>query len=255
MIAFLASLAGMLRLNVRIILDNMRQTFPTMTAMLVQDCLFFAAWIVFFDAFGTVRGWGLREIVLLYGINFASFGLLHLAADGFRYLGQQVQDGRVDLYITRPCPPLLSIKFANVNPSNLGDAVCGVLFLACGAGLDKADFLLAIVAALVVGVLFEATQVIYRSLIFFVPRSSSLTEYLTEALYYLTTVPQEGQGLLMRGLMFTVLPAAFMVTVPVQLIREASWLKLVELTAVTGLYSLFAAWLFKQGLKRYRMAG
>jgi ABC-type uncharacterized transport system permease subunit len=203
----------------------------------------------------SVWGWNLSDLFLLYGVNTVSFGALHFISDGTRDISNCLYDGQLDLYLSRPCRPLLWIKSARYNPSSLGNTLTGLLFMIFGAKLSLAGLALAVVVSILVGILFEAVQVIYRSMVFFVPRSASLSEYLVEAVYYLTTVPESGQGRLMQALMYTLMPVAFMVTVPVDLIRHPGWPWLLGLTAATIFYCWLAAFIFQQGLKRYRRRG
>ena len=242
-------------LNVRTMLARPRRLAWMTGAMFLQDLLFFAAWIVFFHAFGSVWGWNLRDIFLLYGINAFSFGLLHFASDGTRDISHCIQEGQLDLYLTRPCHPLLWIKAGRFNPSSLGNTMAGFLFFIFGARLSLPDIGLALIVSVLVGTLFEAVQVIYRSVIFFLPKSSSLSEYLVEAMYYLTTVPESGQGRFMQALMFSVVPAAFMVTVPVRLIHHPGWSDLALLAGATVAYCVLADVLFRWGIRRYRRMG
>ena len=249
------ALPHLLWLNVRTMLSHPLRLAWMTCAMSLQDMLFFGAWIVFFHAFGTVWGWNLRDIFLLYGINSFSFGLLHFASDGTRDVSHCIANGQLDLYLTRPCRPLLWIKAGRFNPSSLGNTIAGLLFFIFGAKLNLPDVGLAVVVSVLVGTLFEAVQVIYRSIIFFLPTSASLSEYLVEAIYYLTTVPESGQGRFMQALMFSLVPAAFMVTVPVHLVRHPGWQDLVLLAGATAVYCALADLTFRRGLNRYRMRG
>jgi ABC-2 type transport system permease protein len=242
-------------LNVRTMLARPRRLAWMTIAMFAQDMLFFAAWFVFFHAFGTVWGWDVKDIFLLYGINAFSFGLLHFASDGTRDISHCIEEGQLDLYLTRPCHPLLWIKTGRLNSSSLGNTTTGLVFFIFGAKLSLPDFWLAVLVSVLVGTLFEAIQVIYRSIIFFLPKSSSLSEYMVEAIYYLTTVPESGQGRFMQALMFTLVPAAFMVTVPVRLIHHPGWSDLALLAVATVFYCGLADVIFRRGIRRYRRAG
>lgn len=43
--------------------------------MMLNNAVYFAIWVVFFDRFGEVRGWGIDDMVLLYAVVAVGFGL------------------------------------------------------------------------------------------------------------------------------------------------------------------------------------
>jgi ABC-2 type transport system permease protein len=55
----------------------------------------------------------------------------------------------------------------------------------------------------------------------------------------------------MQVFMFTVIPAAAITYLPVELIREFNWTKLFVLIVVSLVFPIIAFWVFGRGLKRY----
>jgi ABC-2 type transport system permease protein len=245
-------IAGMLEINLRTVLDRPLRSFGMSFAMWVQDLLLFAGWIVFFHAVGRVRGWGLPELYLLYGMQFCSYGISNLVTDGVRQLGHRIETGDIDLYLTWPRSVLPPIVIARCNPANLGDICAGLTLLVAGAGLSPLGVALAVVTACLMGVLFESAKLTYHSLAFFVRGGSRMGEYLTDSMYYLSIVPQEGHGVFMKALLFSAIPAGFLVIVPVSAVRDFNLMELGGLALVDCLYGAFACWFFSLGLKRYR---
>src|SRR5215216_569923 len=46
--------------------------------MLVNNFIYFAIWIIFFDRFKNVRGWGVNDMYLTFGVLTSSFGLVSM---------------------------------------------------------------------------------------------------------------------------------------------------------------------------------
>jgi ABC-2 type transport system permease protein len=247
-----AYIGAMLGLNLRTVLEQPVRSLCMTLAMYAQDVLLFAGWIVFFNAVGQVRGWGLPELCLLYGMQFCSYGMSNLLTDGTRHLGLRVANGDIDTYLTRPRHVLPPLVLGRCNPANLGDFCAGVTLLVVGAGLGPGGVALALLVAVLMGLLFESAKLSYHSLGFFVSGGSRIGEYLTDSLYYLSILPQQGHGVLFRIVLFSALPAGFLVTVPVDLVRHANPRELAMLAGVDALYAGFALWFFGQGLKRYK---
>jgi ABC-2 type transport system permease protein len=63
--------------------------------------------------------------------------------------------------------------------------------------------------------------------------------------------PQHPYGLTVRLILFTVFPTAFMSLVPVQAVRDGSWLEAIAVVVAAVVYSVIAAAIFNRGLRRY----
>ena len=46
--------------------------------MMVNNFIYFAIWIIFFDRFKDVRGWGVNDMYVTFGVLASSFGLVSL---------------------------------------------------------------------------------------------------------------------------------------------------------------------------------
>ncbi len=243
------------RMNLKVIREKPISSALFALGMFAQDIFLFAGWAVFFGAVGRVRGWGMPEIFLLYGLLFCDYGVSAVFFNGIRHLGYKVMDGELDVYLTRPQNPLPALYITRCNPGGLGDIACGLMFLAFFSGLDFGQFCLAVIAAVLVAILFETMKLIFYSFNFFFNNGSRFGDYLTDALYYLTTVPQQGQSLMVKVMLFSIMPAGFVAMLPVEVVRCNSIGLLAVLAAVVVLYGLFGMWVFNEGIRRYKRGG
>jgi ABC-2 type transport system permease protein len=239
--------------NARDAWHQRRQFLLTSLIMFSQNSLFFAIWIIFFGVAGNVRGWTLSDLMIFNGVVTFGLGVALLAADGTRKIGTKIISGELDIYLVRSRHPLPQMMFTQANNASLGDMAFG-LGLMAWAGVDTPGWLLAGAASLLICVLFLAVTVCLQTLAFYVRGGDRLSDSLFETMICLGTIPQQAQSGLMKLLLFTVLPAGFMVVLSVEIVRQHSLQLLLWLACATLGYSLLAIAAFNFGLRRYTSA-
>jgi ABC-2 type transport system permease protein len=63
--------------------------------------------------------------------------------------------------------------------------------------------------------------------------------------------PQNTYGFLVRLVLFTILPAAYIGLLPVEAVRDHSLLQALAVLAAAVGYAALAVWVFERGLRRY----
>jgi len=118
-----------------------------------------------------------------------------------------------------------------------------------GAGIGDLPLLLAVstAAAIVLG----ATLVITQCLPFWLPGSAALSEELFNMLLLIVFYPQNAYGFLVRLVLFTVFPAAYIGLLPVEAVRDHSLIQALGVLAAAVAYGALAVWVFERGLRRY----
>lgn len=222
-----------------------------MIGMFLNNGLYFVFWILFFDRFKEVRGWGLEEMLVLFGVVGVGFGAATYLFGNVLSLSEIIAGGRLDYYLSLPRPVLLHALASNSIGSGMGDLTYGLFSFAL-AGHYSADaigrFLL---SALLSMVIFLAILTIAHSTAFWLGHadmlaSQALMAMVTFALYPITLF--DGAA---RFLLFTILPAAFVGAVPVEFVRAFSWSRLGQMLFVATLFLTLAIFLFQRGLQRY----
>jgi ABC-2 type transport system permease protein len=232
-----------------------RALFLSMSGtMFLNDVLFFMLWVVFFSGVPSVDGWTLADVAMLQGIVVTGFGTAFFLAGGSNKLGRRVLSGELDTYLARPRHPLGQLMTLECDASTLGDALYGVLLLVTFAHLRGIDLILSLVLAAAIAALFLAIVVILQSLAFFVRGGSALGDQLFEMVLCVGFIPQHTQGLAMKIVLFTILPAGFMTIVPVEIVRHHSLTLLAGLMAAVAVYLWIAVRVFQAGLRRYTSA-
>ena len=86
-----------------------RASFLTQIAfMFINNGIYFVFWLIFFGQFGTVRGYNVGDVYLLFAVVALGFGLaLTFGANTGPNLAELIAQGRLDYYLVLPRPLLL----------------------------------------------------------------------------------------------------------------------------------------------------
>lgn len=89
----------------------------------------FGAMWALFDRFGSVAGWTLPEVALLYGMANTSFAISEAFARGFDVFDQQVRSGDLDRLLLRPRSTALQVAASEVQLGRAGRFLTGLTVL------------------------------------------------------------------------------------------------------------------------------
>lgn len=246
-----AYLIAVLRLNLRAAFARPLPALTSALFMLGNNMIWYLVWVIYFANFSNLRGWVGEDLALLLGVVAWAFGMAVLLMGGARDIAQAIADGALDIHLGRPRHPLPSLLASRSLPSGLGDMASAPVFwlVFAGRGLADLPFLLAVAtaASLVVVATIVATQCIG----FWLPRAATLCEELFQQFLMICFYPQNSYGTVVRLLLFTAVPSAFVALLPVEAIREADPWKALAVLAAAFVYSAIAAAIFERGLRRY----
>jgi ABC-2 type transport system permease protein len=219
--------------------------------MMVNNFTYFLIWIIFFNRFQDVRGWGINDMYLTYGVLASAFGLVSLLFGNAFNLSEIISKGRLDYYLSLPRPVLLHTVASRMIASGMGDFTYG--FLSYGfSGYFSWDGLLRFVLATVLAAtVFAAFLILIQSLAFWLGMMSNfsalaLNAMLTFGIYPITLFDNYAKLIL-----FTLIPAALMGAVPAEFIRAFTWQTLAQLLIGAVVFLWIAGAIFRLGLKRY----
>jgi ABC-2 type transport system permease protein len=219
--------------------------------MILNDGVYFLVWILFFDRFKDIRGWGLTDMFLVFGVSAGAFGLAGMLFGNAFNLGEIIVNGRLDYYLSLPRPTLLHVLASRAVPSGFGDFLYGfVSYLASGqfspGGLAR--FVLALLLATSI---FVAFLVIVQSLAFWLGTGGTFTGIAINAMVTFALYPITLFNNTAKLVLFVLVPAAFMGAVPAGFVRNFSWSTLGLMSLAAAGFLSLAVLLFRLGLRRY----
>ena len=219
--------------------------------MMVNDFMYFVIWIIFFDRFQDVRGWGLNDMYLTYGVLASAFGLVSLLFGNAFNLSEIISKGRLDYYLSLPRPVLLHTVASRMIASGVGDFSYG--FISYGlSGYFTWDGLLRFVLAVVLAAtVFAAFLILIQSLAFWLGMMSNFSALALNAILTFGIYPITLFDSYAKLILFTLIPAALMGAIPAEFIRAFTWQTLAELFVGAIAFLLIAVAVFRLGLRRY----
>ena len=187
----------------------------------------------------------------IYGLVAVSYGLANVVCGNCTRIASIVTSGDLDYYLALPADPLLHLLVSRTSFPSWGDTLSGMgiyLFLVPGSLAHLPLFLLySVLGALV----FCGFSVLVGSLVFFVDQVQDVTRLLHNAIISFSLYPIDIFPAAVRVLLFTLLPAAIVGTLPARLLSEFRWDRLLLFVGFTVLIVAVARQVFALGLRRY----
>ena len=212
---------------------------------------FRACVIVFFDRFKDVRGWGINGMYVTFGVIARAFGIVSLFFGNSFMLGDIINNGRLDYYLSLPLPVLLHTISSRMISSGMGDFTYGFLSYALSGQFTWDGLLRFILAIILAAVIFASFLILVNSLAFWAGIVSSFTNMMVNAIITFGIYPITLFDNYAKLILFTLIPAALMGAVPAEFIARFTWQTLAELLLGALAFLGLAVAVFRSGLRRY----
>jgi ABC-2 type transport system permease protein len=219
--------------------------------MMLNNAMLLFFWWVLFNRLPSLQGWDLAGVMTLYGVVALGFGVANVVCGNSFQVARTITSGDMDYYLALPANPLVHMLVSRMSLSAWGDMVFGlVVFLA--AAPDRWESLpLFILLGLMAGLVLVGFSVLVGSLAFWVGNADNLATQAINAIITFGLYPMEIFPGIIRVLLYTLIPAAFVGSVPAALLNDFDWGRLAMLTAFTAGITLAAWGVFRWGLRRY----
>jgi viologen exporter family transport system permease protein len=219
--------------------------------MMLNDFMYFAIWIIFFQQFKDVRGWGVDDMYITYGVLASAFGLVALLFGNAFTLSELINNGRLDYYLSLPRPVLMHTVSSRMISSGMGDFTYGFVSYALSGQYTWDGLLRFILATLLAATVFLSFLILMHSLAFWIGMISNLSSLMVNAMITFGIYPTTLFDNYAKLILFTVIPAALMGAVPAEFITQFTWQSLAQLLAGAVIFLVVSATVFHMGLKRY----
>ena len=221
-------------------------------SMIVNDAMWVGFWWIYFTRFQVLQGgWHITDVLALWAVAATAYGLVVGFFGNVINLAAMISQGKLDYYLVLPRNVLLHTLVSRMEVSGWGDLIFGTSVFVLFLQPDPARIALFAVVTLCAAAIFLAFNILWQSLAFWLGNAEGLATQMWNALITFSTYPPPLFRGLVRGLLFTVVPAAFFTNVPVELLRafDPAWLA-VEIGVAAGGLALAVA-VFYRGLRRY----
>lgn len=220
--------------------------------MIVNNFFFLIYWVVVFSLNnGDLNGIVFKDILVIWAIPNGAWGLANFLFGGLRDIDKLIISGGLDTYLLQPKNLIISIALSKSRFHSFGDLAYGAV-LAIIAANNFVEVLLLYLFMITGAILMMACYIIVRSFaIWFGDMENIASTYENSLLITLSTYPMDIFGNVLKLVMFTVVPTAYISHIP-NMIFKGYDIKLIFIIFIAViLYFVVAAKFFYWILKRY----
>jgi len=251
MFSFIRMILAYFRFNLKSQLEYRGAFISQAAAMFFNDCIWLAFWTMFFTRFPVVRGWTATDVITLWAVVAAGFGLAHAFCGNALTLPTMIARGQMDVWMLYPRVLLPHLLVGRMNASACGDAAFGYFAYFAFTRPDWQHAVVFVLMTLSIALLFIGFSVLTGSLGFFVGNAEVITEQWRYALIMFGTYPFSLFDGNVRIVLSTVVPAAFVSFYPVEALRHLSLIDAVCAFSGSVAVTAFGTTAFYYGLSRY----
>lgn len=237
--------------NLQSVMEYRASFLTQVIGMMLNNLIYFAIWIIFFNRFEDVNGWDVNDMFITFGVLASSFGLVALLFGNAFTLSDVINNGRLDYYLSMPRPVLLYAISSRMIASGMGDFTYGFISYGLSGQFTWDGLLRFILAILLAATVFVSFLILVHSLAFWAGVISGFSNLMFNALLTFGIYPITLFDNYAKLILFTLVPAALVGAVPAEFISEFSWQALVKLLLGAVIFLGLAISVFNLGLKRY----
>ena len=97
--------------------------------MILNNASFIVQWIILFAIKDNIAGYGIKQVLLLWGIASGTYGISHFFFKKAYSLYDTINNGKLDAFLVQPKNVLLSAITTDVETSAIGDILYGYIML------------------------------------------------------------------------------------------------------------------------------
>jgi ABC-2 type transport system permease protein len=225
--------------------------FLQVFGMILNNTMLLFFWWVLFNQLPTLRGWDLTQVMILFGILAFGFGVANVVCGNAFQVARIIVRGDLDYYLALPADPLVHLLVSRMSISAWGDMVFGLVLYLIAAPDRWRNLPLFLLLGLLAGLVFVAFSVLVGSLAFWVGNADNLASQAINALITFGLYPVEIFPSPVQWLLYTIIPAAFVGSMPAGLLYDFSWQRLAAMVAFAAVLALVSRLVFQWGLRRY----
>jgi ABC-2 type transport system permease protein len=214
--------------------------------------------------FDHVKGWGIYEIGLLYGIASVGISLYRMFAPEIHDFERYMIHGEFDSLLIRPVSPLFLLLSRNLDLNRIGGVFQGILILGVSLwGLYRHGSLTLLliiylpISLITAMIICLSLGLMTATVAFWIQQVKELQVFTIYAPYNAANYPINIYPAWLKALFFTVIPVAFVNYVPVIYLLEkgGKWYYLILSPAVALLLFFISLSFWNIGIRHYHSTG
>lgn len=220
--------------------------------MFVNNGFFLIFWLVLTGVGGeNTSGIDMEQILYIWSIPTLAVGIADFFFGGISKLNKYIISGELDTYIIQPQNTLLAVATSKCSFAAAGDMLYGIV-LGIYVSNTILDFIFIVVFAILGAMIFCSCIIIIRLLaIWFGDVDNVAHVYENSLLITFMTYPEQIFGKITKFLMYTVIPAGYIVHMPIRIIKEFNINYFGIVVIATIILVTITNLIFKYALKKY----
>lgn len=238
--------------NLKSALEYKISFFTQAIFMFINNSFFLIFWKVVLDINSNqVNGLQTKNILYLWAIPTIGVGLSNFLFGGIENISKNLMDGGMDSYLTQPKNVFINLATSKCDFAAFGDLTYG-LFIGIFAAYNIQEYLIIVFYGILACIIMTATMTIIRSFAVFLGNIEDIAErYEHVLLLNFSLYPEEIFGKFVKLVLYTIVPAGYIVHLPIQIIHKFNIIKFLILLIATIIYIIIAKTIFKVALNRY----
>ncbi len=250
-VSHLRLLAAYFRFNLAAAMEYRGSFLLQVFGMALNNSAFIIFWAIVYSRINHIGEYGFREVMFIWALASAAFGFAHIIFGNIRQVSRIIMQGELDAYLLQPKDVCLNVLCSRTEVSAWGDLAYGLILFMAVWGFAPGEFLLFCTFTVFSGLLMGCIMFSGEILTFFLGNTTVISRLVTEFVISFTLYPESVFRGTVKWLIYSLIPAGFIVFVPLKIFKLFSWqalglLILIDLGYVFGSYLLF-----RLGLRRY----
>ena len=242
-----------IKCNLASVLEYKKSFLIQSIFMLFNNFSFLIFWIVVFNSSnGSINGVTMNDILYLWSVPVLAYGVAFFFFGGTRELGRYVLEGGLDSYLTQPKNVIINVMLSKMEFGAFGDLVYGLVIGLIATQFNLLKFITLIILGILGAVFYICTQVIIRLLTIKIGNTDNIQNVFTNTLLInWASYPEAIYGNIIKFLIYTIVPSAYISFVPIKFISTFEikylFILLIAVIAYIGITIVFS----KNILKKY----
>ena len=220
--------------------------------MIVNNTIYFSIWWFFFRKIGSINGWDVHDLGLLFAHLTGSVGFALGFGGGIQHIAERISKARLDSILTQPKPVLLQLLGSQSRPSGWGDLACALFFFWFFVeGITPVKIIMFTINTITGAGVLLACGIVLSSLAFWLQNTHRFIRQIFEFIITLAGYPPQIFVGWFKFVLFTIIPAGFISFLPTTVVQSERWDLLALQIVGCLLYMSLAVMIFNRGLSRY----
>lgn len=218
---------------------------------LSNGSLVFFWWVAFSQIGGNIGGYDFKDVMFVHAVTSSAFGIAQILFGNMTRITRIIVSGELDTFLLQPKNTLVSLLCSKTSFSAWGDFVYGFLLMSLTQGRDLVAWVVFLLGIVIGSLLITAVCLTAHTFTFYFGDASLISQMAMESLINFCLYPEGIYRGFVRVMMYSLVPASFVVHIPLRLARSFNPLLLLAFFSVSAIYCILAYKFFYKGLKKY----